>query len=110
MGQNVVLEVSEKTRPGTDAWRREWWWAEGSIWTERMVSALVNGVQGGKWYGLMVNEGFIGRRPHATLLKQEKRPGIGRCQADHQRWTNAFFAAHGLFTLAAAHAQARHPR
>jgi RNA-directed DNA polymerase len=57
-----------------------------------------------------VLDGFIRRRLRAILRKQEKRPGIGRCQADHQRWTNAFFAAHGLFTLAAAHAQARHSR
>jgi RNA-directed DNA polymerase len=28
-------------------------WAEASIWTERMLSALVNGVKGGKWYSLM---------------------------------------------------------
>jgi RNA-directed DNA polymerase len=28
-------------------------WVEASIWTERMVSALVNGVEGGKWYSLM---------------------------------------------------------
>jgi RNA-directed DNA polymerase len=28
-------------------------WAEVSIWTERMLSALVNGVKGGKWYSLM---------------------------------------------------------
>jgi RNA-directed DNA polymerase len=28
-------------------------WAEASIWTERMVLALVNGVGGGKWYSLM---------------------------------------------------------
>lgn len=27
--------------------------AEGSIWTERMVAALVNGVEGGQWYSLM---------------------------------------------------------
>jgi len=26
---------------------------EASIWTERMVSALVNGVEGGKWHTLM---------------------------------------------------------
>ena len=29
------------------------WWAEASIWTERMVSALGNGVKGGKWFSLM---------------------------------------------------------
>jgi RNA-directed DNA polymerase len=28
-------------------------WAEASIWTERMKSALVNGVKGGKWFSLM---------------------------------------------------------
>ena len=27
---------------------RTWWWAEASIWTDRMVSALGNGVKGGK--------------------------------------------------------------
>jgi RNA-directed DNA polymerase len=26
---------------------------EAAIWTERMVSALVNGIEGGKWYSLM---------------------------------------------------------
>src|SRR5258707_11989256 len=31
---------------------RTWWWAEASIWTERMVSALGNGVKGGKWFSL----------------------------------------------------------
>ena len=27
--------------------------AEASVWTERMLSALGNGVKGGKWYSLM---------------------------------------------------------
>ena len=57
-----------------------------------------------------VIDGFIRRRLRAILRKQEKRPGIGRCQADHQRWPNAFFAAHGLFTLRTAYEQARHSR
>jgi len=59
-------------------------------------------------YGVL--DGFVRRRLRAILRKQEKRPGIGRCRADHQRWPNAFFAAHGLFTLHAASAQARHSR
>jgi RNA-directed DNA polymerase len=29
------------------------WWAEATIWTDRMVSALVNGVKGGKWFSLV---------------------------------------------------------
>jgi len=28
-------------------------WVEAGVWTERMVSALVNGVKGGVWYSLM---------------------------------------------------------
>ena len=50
------------------------------------------------------------RRVRAVLSKQEKRPGIGRCQANHQRWPNASFATHGLFTLRLAYEQARHSR
>ncbi len=57
-----------------------------------------------------VLDGFVRRRLRAILRKQEKRPGIGRCAADHQRWPNAFFATHGLFTLHTAHQQARHSR
>jgi RNA-directed DNA polymerase len=59
-------------------------------------------------YGVI--DGFIRRRLRAILRKQEKRPGIGRSEADHQRWPNAFFAAHGLFTLRTAFEQARHSR
>ena len=31
----------------------DWSWAEASVWTERMVSALENGVKGGRWFSLM---------------------------------------------------------
>lgn len=31
---------------------REWSWVEPSVWTERMLAALGNGVKGGKWYSL----------------------------------------------------------
>jgi RNA-directed DNA polymerase len=59
-------------------------------------------------YGAL--DGFVRRRLRAILRKQDKRPGIGRCEADHRRWPNAFFAAHGLFTLRTAFEQARHSR
>jgi RNA-directed DNA polymerase len=29
------------------------WWTEASIWTDRMISALGNGVRGGKWFSLI---------------------------------------------------------
>ena len=33
--------------------RARWAWAEPSVWTERMLEAVENGVKGGKWYSLM---------------------------------------------------------
>jgi RNA-directed DNA polymerase len=31
---------------------RQWTWVEPTVWTERMLAALVDGVKGGKWYSL----------------------------------------------------------
>ena len=48
--------VSASAKQGTDAAvgeRRELRWTEASIWTDRMVSALANGVKGGKWFSLI---------------------------------------------------------
>ena len=48
--------VSASANQGTDATvgeRRELWWTEASVWTDRMVSALANGVVGGKWFSLI---------------------------------------------------------
>jgi RNA-directed DNA polymerase len=47
-------------------------------------------------------DGLVRRRLRAILRKHEKRPGMGICRDDHQRWPNAFFAAQGLFTMTAA--------
>jgi RNA-directed DNA polymerase len=55
-------------------------------------------------------DGLIRRRLRALLRKQEKRPGMGRCHADHRRWPNAFFANAGLFALHTAWQTARQPR
>ena len=68
------------------------------------------------WYGYFMHarprlfrrmDGFVRRRLRAILRKQEKRPSMGRSEADHRRWTNAFFADMGLFTMQAAHHAAR---
>lgn len=55
-------------------------------------------------------DGFIRRRLRSLLRKQQKRPGFGRCHADHLRWPNAFFAEQGLFTLFEAFVLARQSR
>ncbi len=51
-------------------------------------------------------DGFVRRRLRALLRKHARRPGHGHTSADHRRWPNAFFAAHGLFTMSEAHAVA----
>ena len=55
---------------------------------------------------------WIRMRLRSILRKRRGGRGRGR-GADHQRWPNAFFAQHGLFSLTAAHAaacQAAHRR
>jgi RNA-directed DNA polymerase len=84
---------------------------------ERIIGDLNPVLRG--WFGYFKHatpalfgaiDGFVRRRLRAILRKQEKRPGFGRCQADHQRWPNAFFANRGLFTLHTACMQARRSR
>jgi len=53
---------------------------------------------------------MIRRRLRALLRKQDRRPSMGRSEADHRQWTNAFFADQGLFALQEAHEAARYPR
>ncbi len=46
--------VLETAKQGAEARAPSGWeWAEASVWTERMLAALVNGVKGGKWYSLI---------------------------------------------------------
>ncbi len=51
-------------------------------------------------------DGWIRMRLRSILRKRQKKKGCGR-GSDHQRWPNAFFAAHGLYSLATAHATFR---
>ena len=55
-------------------------------------------------------DGYVRRRLRAILRKQQKRPGMGHTHKDHERWPNAYFAGHGLFTMSEAHALARRSR
>jgi len=52
MKQEPVSGVPAGAKQETEAHDR-WWWVEATVWTTRMVSALVNGVKGGKWFSLM---------------------------------------------------------
>ena len=44
--------VPETARQAS-AVRARWAWAEPSVWTERMLTALEQGVKGGKWFSLI---------------------------------------------------------
>ena len=49
--QQNAGSADEATQGGEAA--RDFSWAKATVWTKRMLSALVNGVKGGKWYALM---------------------------------------------------------
>lgn len=57
-----------------------------------------------------IMDGFLRRRLRALLRKQQHRPGRGCTMADHRRWSNAFFAAAGLFTMTEAWTRASQSR
>lgn len=50
-------------------------------------------------------DGWMRMRLRSILRKRLKKRGCGR-GSDHQRWTNDFFVAHGLYSLQTAHATA----
>lgn len=41
----------QQAKQGAEA--QDYSWVEGTVWTERMISALVNGVRGGRWFSLI---------------------------------------------------------
>lgn len=47
----VVVEISKQVGDAQN--RDKWKWVEPSVWTERMLTALEEGVKGGKWFALM---------------------------------------------------------
>ena len=57
--------VPEEARRAGEIWGR-WSWVELSVWTERMLTALENGVKGGKWYSLM-DKGLFHVQPSERL-------------------------------------------
>ena len=84
----------------------------------RIVADLNRTLRG--WFGYFKHahhtiferlDAFTRRRLRALLRRQEKRSSrMGKSQADHQRWPNAFFAEAGLFALHTAWLSARRSR
>ena len=55
-----------------------WSWVEPSVWTKRMLTALENGVRGGKWYSLMDKVYSLGnlRAAFAMVKANKGSPGV----------------------------------
>ena len=51
MEETPPAVVPEKAMQAGEIWAR-WPWVEPTIWTERMLTALEQGVKGGKWFSL----------------------------------------------------------
>jgi RNA-directed DNA polymerase len=45
--------VPKKATQGAEIRDRDWTWVEATVWNERMLAALANGVKGGKWFSLI---------------------------------------------------------
>ena len=67
--------VPETATQAEETIRSRWPWVEPTVWTDRMLTALENGVKGEVWFSLI----------------------------DNQRWPNRYFRDAGYFSLAEAH-------
>ena len=67
----------------------KWSWVEPSVWTERMLTALEEGVKGGKWYSLIDKVSSL--RNLRSAFAQVKR---NRGSAGVDRVTIGMFEAH----------------
>jgi RNA-directed DNA polymerase len=61
------------------------------------------------WNTFPFVDGWVRRRLRSILRKRSKRRGISRGR-DNQRWPNAYFREHGLYSLAEAHRALLQPR
>jgi RNA-directed DNA polymerase len=55
-GQPTAVPIGAKQAgeaPTARARRARWMWTEASVWTDRMLAALENGVKGGVWFSLI---------------------------------------------------------
>ena len=88
-------QVPEVAKQGPDTQAPQWAWVEASIWSERMLAALGNGVQGGKWFSL------IDKVYRATTLQAAwRRVKANRGAAGVDRQSVAAFERHAEAYLA----------
>jgi len=71
-----------------------WSWVEASVWTERMLAALGNGVKGGKWHSL-IDKVYASQ----TLWAAWKRVASNHGAAGIDRMSVEFFEANAEYYL-----------
>lgn len=95
MQPEAALSVSAMTKQRAESPDPlEWTWVEGSVWTERMLTALGNGVKGGKWFSLF-DKVFALR----TLEAAWKRVAANRGAAGVDKMSIARFRANAAIYL-----------
>ena len=72
--------VSATTKQAGDIQAR-WAWVEPTVWTERMLTALEEGVKGGKWYSLMDK---VCALPNLRAAFRRVKANGGAVGVDHQ--------------------------
>ena len=80
--------VSERTKQAGEI-RASWAWAEPEVWTERMLTALEQGVKGGKWFSMMDKVYAL-----ANLRKAFEQVKTNRGAAGVDHLTIAMFERH----------------
>ena len=73
--------VPARATQDAKAQARKWSWVEASIWNERMLAALENGVRGGKWFSL-IDKVYRPATLRAAWRKVERNGGAAG--VDHQ--------------------------
>ena len=51
--ESQASAVPARATQGAEIQGRDWSWVEATVWSERMLAALGNGVKGGKWFSLI---------------------------------------------------------
>ncbi len=72
--------VSERATQAGDI-RTRWAWVEPSVWTDRMLTALENGVKGGVWFSLVDK---VYTLPNLRSAFNEVKANGGAAGVDHQ--------------------------
>ena len=72
--------VSERTKQAGEI-RDRWSWVEPGVWTERMLTALEEGVKGGKWFSL-IDKVYSEKVLRLAFTKVKAKEGAAG--ADHQ--------------------------